>query len=411
MQRSTYDTWAGLFIGPLLFVISLPILARQAAREGDRTVLWLLVIALLVKLGGAMLRHYVTFQVYERADATGYHEAGVVISEQFRRGDFQTGLASLTGTHFIRFFTGVVYTIIRPTRLGGFMVFSWLGFWGLFFFYRAYVKAMPEGRSRSYARLLFFMPSLFFWPSSIGKESWMTFSLGIAAFGVALMMARNAGRGLAVTGLGLWLAALVRPHIAGLVGLALIGGYLLYRSRDDSRPLAPIAKLYSLAALIALSVLLIQQTDRFLEHSGIETQKGTTNVLGQITERTSAGDSEFVPSILESPFRAPIAAFTVVFRPHLLEAHNAQSLASALEGTFLLLLTLLRLRWGMAALGSIRRQSYVAFALLYAGLFIFAFSGVANFGLLVRERVQVLPLILILLTVPPKRLHRVAEEP
>jgi hypothetical protein len=49
--------------------------------------------------------------------------------------------------------------------------------------------------------------------------------------------------------------------------------------------------------------------------------------------------------------------------------------------------------------------------LLYAGLFIFAFSGVANFGLLVRERVQVLPLILILLTVPPKRLHRVAEEP
>lgn len=50
---------------------------------------------------------------------------------------------------------------------------------------------------------------------------------------------------------------------------------------------------------------------------------------------------------------------------------------------------------------SVRRQSYVAFALVFTGLFVFAFSGFANFGLLVRQRAQVMPLFLVLLAVPP----------
>jgi hypothetical protein len=34
-------------------------------------------------------------------------------------------------------------------------------------------------------------------------------------------------------------------------------------------------------------------------------------------------------------------------------------------------------------------------------MFIVGFSAVANFGLLARERVQLLPLFLVLLTIPP----------
>ena len=33
---------------------------------------------------------------------------------------------------------------------------------------------------RRYALLVLFLPSLLFWPSSIGKEAWMTLALGLA---------------------------------------------------------------------------------------------------------------------------------------------------------------------------------------------------------------------------------------
>jgi hypothetical protein len=78
-------------------------------------------------------------------------------------------------------------------------------------------------------------------------------------------------------------------------------------------------------------------------------------------------------------------------------------MATALEGTFLLVLSIVRIRWLFAALKSIRRQPYVAFALLYTGMFVVAFSSIANFGLLARERVQLLPLYLVLFTVPRRK--------
>jgi hypothetical protein len=56
----------------------------------------------------------------------------------------------------------------------------------------------------------------------------------------------------------------------------------------------------------------------------------------------------------------------------------------------------------LGALGSVRRRPYLAFAIAYAALFIVAFSAVANFGLLARERAQLLPLYLVLVSIPPR---------
>ena len=85
--------------------------------------------------------------------------------------------------------TGIIYTVFRPSLPIGFLVFSWLGFLGLFWFYRAFQLAVPEGRSHTYARFVFFLPSLLFWPSSIGKEAWMMCTLGPAAFWAAKLLA------------------------------------------------------------------------------------------------------------------------------------------------------------------------------------------------------------------------------
>ncbi len=403
MGVGTYQSWGPLLLVPILVVLSLPALARQANREGDRTLLRLLILALVLKLAGAVVRHYVAFDVYGGvADASGYHGQGVLLAEGFAHGDFHTGLESFTGTDLISFLTGVVYTVIGPSSLGGFLFYSWLGFWGLFLFYRAFVIAVPEGSRRSYARLLFFLPSLMFWPSSIGKEAWMMLSLGLAAFGAARVLTGRF-RGLLVAGVGLWLAALVRPHVAGMLGLSLAVAYVLRRPNARLRHVAPIGKLLALGAVALVAAVLVSRTDRFLRSSNIETGGGVQNVLTQVTERTREGKAKFAPSILESPGRAPVAAVTVLFRPLLFDAHNAQSAAAAVEGTFLLLLSVVRVPWALAALRSARRQPFVALAVAYTVLFVIGFSAMANFGIIARQRVQVLPFYLILLCIPRRR--------
>jgi hypothetical protein len=395
------EATGALVVGPVLFAVSLPVFYRQARLEGDRWIFRVLILALLAKFIGSVVRYYVAFDVYGGiADAAGYHEHGVQIAQNFQMGNFYTGLDSLSDTNFIRFLTGVVYAFIGPTGLGGFVVFSWLGFWGLFFFYRAFRVAVPEGAHRSYAKLVFFLPTLVFWPSSTGKEAWMMFSLGIAALGAARILSGRTWRGLVVAGLGLWLAAIVRPHVAGILALSLAAGFLFRRSRPDLGGFATLAKVVGLIAVTTLAAVLVIRTDRFLEQSAIQTEGGVASVLSQTSERTATGGSEFVPSALESPARAPFAAATVLFRPFLFEVDNAQSLAASLETTFLLGLCLVRWRWIGAAIRSIRRQPYIAMAIAYTGLFILAFSGFANFGLLARERAQLFPLFLVLLCVP-----------
>jgi len=94
---------------------------------------------------------------------------------------------------------------------------------------------------------------------------------------------------------------------------------------------------------------------------------------------------------------------TILFRPFPFEVHNAQAAITALESSLLLCLTLARRRAIWHAVRHLRRWPYVAFILVYSGLFVVAFSSIANFGILARERTQLLPFFLVLLAVPASR--------
>jgi hypothetical protein len=394
-----------LFLTPVLLAASWPAFVRQARRERDLGLAQLLMLALCLKLFGALLRYWVAIYVYDGyADALMYHEAGTDLAMGFRGGDFHTGLDSLSGTDFIRFFTGLVYTVTGPSVYAGFLLYSWLAFWGMFYMYRAFVIAIPDGNRRSYARLLFFLPSMLYWPSSIGKEAWMLFTIGLAAFGTARLLTGRPWRGLALAGTALWLGALVRPHVTGMAALALVVAYLVARPPRRMGALGPVVKLFALVALVGVAVLLLGKTSSYLLEKGIDPQEGVTNVLGESGRRTGQGGSTFdAPSAIGSPVKLPLAIVTVFFRPFPFEAHNAQVAVTALESTLLLCLLLARRRGVWQALRHPRRRPYVAFVAVYSLLFVFAFSTISNFGILARERTQVLPFFLVLLAIPALR--------
>jgi hypothetical protein len=378
-----------------LTAISLPVFVREAVRERDGRVFWMLLGALQLKLLGSLVRHEVAYRTYKGvADAEGYHGRGSRIAQGNWEGTMNPRFSSLVGSNFIRRATGIVYRVIGPSRIGGFMVYSWLAFWGLYLFHRAFSIAVPAERSRGYSRLVLFWPSLLYWPSSIGKDAWMVFSLGTGAYGAARGLAPEPRKVRGVDLAGILLAGRVRPHVAALLAASLAGTYLLRGRR---------ARGLTLGAVAALQAI---QANRYVRKSGIATDEGLGAAFDQTARRTSKlGGSTFTPPIVRSPALAPLVPATILFRPHPLEAHNPQALVTAAEGSALFALSLARIR-RLAAAGGVRREPYAAFALAYCTLFCAAFAGIANFGVLARQRVQLLPFYMVLLSTPPPRPRR-----
>jgi hypothetical protein len=401
MQHTSYDHWGAVWLAPLLVAISLPILLRHARGEQDPLLAPILVTALLLKLVAAFVRFFLTTGLYERADFNRYAESGTALRRAFLAGDFsllQLGTANRTGTQFIEIVTGVIYTGIGPSLMGTFLVFSWLSFWGLYFFYRAFRVAIPDGDARRYALLLFFLPSMLFWPSSIGKEAWMTFALGMAVYGSARLLTRQRGASLFLI-LGLAGVLAVRPHMALLVVAGLALSYVL-RSMSPQRVVAmgKIRTLFGLGVIGVSTLLVTRQVSQFfgIDEFNLETATAT---LDEVERRTSTGGSDFTgtgPSLRN----LPLNIVTVLFRPFLFEAHNVQALMTAVEGVVLMLLFVLALPRLRSVPKRLVKQPYITYCLTYVILFCFMFSAFQNFGNLVRQRVLVFPLILVFLALP-----------
>lgn len=392
----------GLKIAPLLFLLSLPILARQARREGESKVLALFVGALSLKLVGAAVRYFFVFDVYEGVSDVGrYHTTGAVIANGFRQGHFDTGLDSISGSFFIELFTGIVYTFTGPTMLGGFLIYAWLSFWGVFYFYKAFLVAVPEGDKKTYGRLVFLLPSLLFWPSSIGKDALMVLALGLASYGIAKSLRSKMRAGLLPMLLGLWLGAMIRPHVVAILVVGIVAAYLLRRPEQHLRQLGPVVKFASVGLACVVALVVAVEADGFLNEYGYDTDEGIIAAVSENTERTTKGGSEFdAPSVFESPANAPLALVTVLFRPLPLEAEDLSQVAAGVEGLLLLGLVLWRLPWIWSAMKRIRNLPYASVSVVYCALFVAAFSTLGNFGILARERVMLFPFLFVLMCVP-----------
>lgn len=403
VEHTTYDTWGGILVGAVLVLASMPVVLWLARREDDARVARLLPVALVLKLAASLARLAVAFGVYDGvADASTYHSAGEVLAPMYRRGDFSADVGPLIGTGFLKTLTGVVYAVTGSTRLGGFLVFSWMGFWGLYLFYRAFCLACPEGDRWRYARLVFLLPSLLFWPSSIGKEAWMTLTLGLAAYGAARILVRRRG-GFAVLIVGLGGTVAVRPHVSAILMVSLVAAYLLRRPPSGASLLSPVAKLAGVLVLGLALVLVVGQTKQLFGVKDTFDAEAVSQVLQRATNQTSEGGSSFGAnrSTDFSPSRFPSAVVSVIVRPFPWEAGNPLALVASLEGTMLLALFVVGRRRVVGAVRSVLRTPYVVLCVCYSVLFVYGFSSFANFGVLTRQRVQVFPFLLVVLALPP----------
>lgn len=402
MSTKGYDIWGAYLYGPLFYLAGFIMLRMLLPKvEPDPFVHRVMYVVLGLKLVAGILRYYTALWFLGIGDAWAYHEYGSAIASEFRSfvfggPEFQRAISDFLGTEFIRLLTGIIYTVIGTTRLGGYLAYSFLSFWGLYLFYRAFRIALPEGEHRRYAVILFLLPSTVFWPSSIGKEAWMTTMLGLACYGIARVLVSARG-GYSAAALGLAGMMVVRPHVAAIFAAGVAVAMVFRRTSGGVSGTGK--KLVGLALVAVAGGILIGQLQSFFDfQDGLD----VVGVLEETSRRSTTGGSSYAPVVPTTPLQMPWSIVTVLFRPFVFEAGGVAGLVTASEGMLLMLIVVASSARLIRLPKAIVSYPYVALVAIFVLLFCFAFSSLGNFGILARQRTQVFPFLAVLLCIPIK---------
>lgn len=403
LDRMSFDVMAGALTVLVLVLITVPMLRWVARKEGDLTLTRLLTWALAAKLAFVVVRYF----ALPTRDAGMYFLYGGAVARLYRQGDFVlTPPEGVTNPETARVIlvTGIIFAVTGVSRFAGSFVFSWLCFGGQVLMWRAFRRAVPEGESRRYAQLVLFWPSLLFWPSSLGKEALMVACVGIASYGASQIL----GEKVMFAGIVTFIAGsagllFIRPHMALIAIVSLLVASMVgsvQGVRSSPSPRRALVRVAALVVLIGAASVATTQVTALFGSVGAPGEVGIEANLAKTTARTAQGGSEFTPIAVSTPTELPAGIVTVLFRPFPWEARNVASLIAASEGLLLLALAVAGRRRLLTWVRTILKRPYLVYAVTYALVFIVAFSYLGNFGILARQRVQMLPLALIALAMP-----------
>lgn len=405
MTNFRYDFW-GVFVAmPIIAAVMVPVIHTMF--RDHPTIARIAYAGLAAKAGGTFARYWVAFDAYGgAADAQAYHDFGRFYAEKLRNGDVPPWglLPHGQGTRFVEHLTGGVYALAGASKLSGFMWFSAMGFAGVLLCIKAATIAAPSIPLERYALLCCLSPSLVFWPSSVGKEAWMSLSLGVLAYGVArLFGTRQFVRPLAWAAAGAFGALLVRPHIAavwlGATVTAVVWSVVGTRTgRSNSRAVGAMVLAAGATGLVIAGRIALQFLGQGDETDSVATQ--INNAFDRTLQRTAGGGSEFVPPSVATPLDYPVAVLRTLTRPLLHEVNGLSTLLPALETTVIIVLAI----WGFRRMRSLpsmlRRSPFTVFHLLVVVMGALAYSSFSNLAILVRQRSLLMPSLLFLLCLP-----------
>lgn len=390
--------WLAVMVYLALIAVVALLLYRRGIKPVDPAFpTSLFVLALLAKLAGSLLRYWTVVDLYDfAADAPGYHQEGLYLAQYLRHFDFSV-LATYKwrgeGSTQLAEITGLLYSVLPVSMAGAFLFFAMLAFAGSVFFHKAVCVARPGGRIDIYRLLVFFLPSILFWPASLGKDAWIFFNSGLVAWGWVSFSYRGRLAGLVTAAIGLLLIALIRPHISAFLALAMAAAFVLYGARHVRSPVAWIVGGAMIAGM-AYYVLNAGTSFLGLEDLSLNSIEGFYQNLQQLT---FDGGSKFTAVSALNPVGAIVGIVSSMIRPLPWEANNGQSLVASLETLIWLTLFWVQRRTVLSNLRHLRDNPLTSFALFYSMGWLMALTAVSNFGILARQRVAALPFLWMLL--------------
>lgn len=316
---------------------------------------------------------YIVFVMQFGGDAIRYFNEGV-------EGDIEIKF----GTAAVSFLSYLFISLGNISILGLFLVFNIFGYIGLLAFDSSLriATADKSKRVKMLASLIVFMPSVSFWSSALGKDA-----LSFMAIGLSLWAAIDFRHRQGLMVLAVLVMLMVRPHIAGMMVLALAASFVL----DPKVKLK--TRLISGSMAIAASVAIVPFA---LTYAGLGDASSAVDVEDYVNQRQGY-NMEGGGGVDIASMSLPMQLFTYLLRPVIFEASNVTSLAAALDNMLLLIMMVLALSsyFKKRSFRLIGQRTFMWLYVLMA--WVVLATTTANLGIAVRQKWMFVPFLVFLL--------------
>jgi hypothetical protein len=366
--------------------------------------------ALTLRILGTFGRYYMVTVMYDNTgDSFRYFDWGVRYSEFLWSFDTQSLFnpdlwsgSKWWGTTFVRYVTGLVVAGSGHSFFGSFLFFSLFAFLGLVGFGIAFHRAYPELPAASYLRWIWLFPSLWFWPSAVGKEALLLMGLGLAVWG---FIGKKGNTNWVLLSIGIFFIFAVRVQVAAVFVVSLIMAHWLSLGGRWT-----LGRVVQGAGIIVIGLFTLQLA---MEQMGVETfdVDGVTTYLEDNTGRGEGradgeerrGRGSAIEGATVGLAGIPTALVNILFRPFPWEARNVQLLITSFEILAFWCIVVYRRDRFFAAVRHWRSDRLLRLAVPF--IFFYSISLgmlLANMGLIARQRIFIFPFLFLLVEALPR---------
>ena len=286
------------------------------------------------------------------------------------------------GAKFVVFINYPLFKLGFPFW-SGFLLYGIIGFMGILKWMQwtdLVVKDRFTYKGFNLAYLLFFMPNLHVWTSSIGKEALVFWGIAAVVFGLTTQKYRSFG----FIG-GSLVVLIIRPHVA-LMLLAAIAIAFLFQKRISLKKRMLIAGI-SFIGTLALLYLVFQATNiKYWDWKRI-------NYFNEYSILSFRHSGSYVPMLEYNYF---FKWFSFHFRPLFFDAHSVLAVLASIENAFSLIVC------AVALFFALRFYSKINYTLAMKVAFLFTFIAsllyverYANLGIFMRTKIMFQPFLIV----------------
>ena len=397
--------WIGFFI---IALFGLLLTAGPISHRFPKTVTQIIILAFLFRIIGSLVRYYVLYEYYDGGDAGPYYKMGVIYSGFIWNLDFSFfeqqywELGRWWGTQMMMFISGFVISLIGPSQKGEFLFFSMISLCGLLFFAKAFQSNYSTASLKNYLRFLVLWPSLWFWPSSVGKDAVVLFATGLMVYGYTFRRDKIHWLALSVA---IIIGGIIRPHVAGVMVVSLAIAHWLAPGRKARGP--------HIFQGILIAILLFVVLRQGLSQMGIDSMdvENFKSYVENVSKQTSQGGSAIATPGL-TVLGIPTAIVNILFRPFPWEAGSIVSAMACAELLLFWGFVLVRRKRIVKLMRQWRQTKLLRLAVPLTILYTLMLGlAIGNLGIIARQRIHILPLLFIWLEAETIVSSREAAQP
>lgn len=282
-----------------------------------------------------------------------------------------------TSTTFIEFLAWPFSHFFGLSYLSIMMLFSYISFTGIVLFYvtaKENVDVPRIFKTYTAVELIFLLPNLHYWTSSLGKGAVITFGMGLFAFGLSRFNRRYIP-----LVLGAFIVYMVRPHILFTIIVSIMVGTLLV-----GKTIKPYIKWLIFALSCGVFFLISKEVAEFTSVEDFNVLNSEF-IANRATELSKSGSGVNIQN-----YGFFMKMFTFWFRPLFFDGAGLMGIIVSFENMIYLFMFYIILRYGFTNWKHWNGYFKIS-------IFIFLFASIAlsqvtgNLGIAIRQKAQIMP--------------------